>query len=125
MGSRETPVMHDTLSLIASLGGALIAFLATVLVSLLGFMGKFAVTTLSKRVDESNHKIALLETIVVDHSKLLASFTTQTESENQRHEALRSELHEMRTKLDRLGDTISELNSHVLLIQSPKRTTKR
>lgn len=116
--------MHDWVSIAASLSGTVIAFLATMLVGLMGYMGKFAISSLEKQIDAAKTKIAHLEVFSSEHSNALASVKTQTEAEAERYEGLKNELHEVRSKLERLGDTISELNGHIRLQRPRKRMTK-
>lgn len=100
-------------SLLISVAGALIAFLATALCGVLAFMGKFALSTLDKRIDDAKSRLLKVEESTLMHGNQLASQKTQTEAESRRFEELATTMSDLRTKIDELATAVSDLTGQL------------
>lgn len=106
-------------ALIISIAGAIIAGLTTALCAVLAFMGKFAIATLDKRIDDAKSRLNRAEDLVSAHANQLASAKTQTDAEEKRFTEIGEALKEVRSKLNDLTDVIGELNVQVRRNASP------
>lgn len=99
--------------MVLSIGGAVIAFLATCLVGLLAFMGKFALQTVNARVDDAKARVAKLESDSVAMATSLATQKTQSEAESQRFSELGQRIASFEKKIDTLTTAVSELTGQL------------
>jgi hypothetical protein len=101
----------NELPILVSAAGSVIALLVSALGAVLAWLGKFALETMRDRVEDLKRRMVVVEQRATEQQTALATSTTQGANDRGVLAEMKSDIGELRTKLDTMSATLTEVTT--------------